>query len=315
MIKAAKGVGLTATVGGMVFDLNDRQGLYLLAYDLGLANSRRLGQQSPLQQGVTDLGQRTDARYVSLAMRLVGRDLAHYRTLREAVMTAFRARESDPMQLVFDFGGGLRRATDVYLDGNLDWSNRQAWAEQVGGVFRAADWRLYDPVQRELLFSIAGIDEGWAIPWEIPWSVGLAVINDEMDFEYAGASPLASVEYPLIRIVGPIANPVISNVTTGERLALTDNGGLVLGEGERVDIDLAGAPRRDARTIRAQAGESLAQYLSVDSDLATWHFAYKGERLRDGSYATGTNTIGVTGTGVNSNTRITLAYYDRYEGV
>lgn len=311
----APGVSLTATVAGQTYNLNDGRVIRLEVYDLGLAPARRLWQRYPGQPGRTGLGGVIEPRYLDLAWRLTGHSLQHYYQLRELMQTVFRMRETEPVQLVFGFPNGARRAADVYLDGELLFSDRRHIQTRASGTFVADDPRLYDPEQREIVFAIGAINEGWAIPWEIPWSIGLAVINDEVTFTYAGASRLASVEYPLIRIIGPITNPIITNVTTGERIALTDNGGLVLQEGERVDIDLAGAPRRDARTIRNQAGESLAQYLSVDSDLSTWHFAYAGELLRDGNYATGANTLLAQGTGANSNTRIRFIYFDRYEAV
>jgi hypothetical protein len=57
------------------------------------------------------------------------------------------------------------------------------------------------------------------------------------------------------------------------------------------------------------------QYLTVASDLATWHLAAAGERLPSGAYCTGTNTIRVTGSGINSDTVVVMSYFDRYSGV
>jgi len=123
------------------------------------------------------------------------------------------------------------------------------------------------------------------------------------------------VEYPVIIIGGPLTSPVVENLTTGERIALTANGGLALAAGEFVTVDLSGGSRRDAKTLRNQDGSSVSQYLSTDSDLASFHLAYAGELLASGDYSDGNNLIRVTGSDANLLTLVELRYYDRYEGI
>jgi hypothetical protein len=311
--------GLTATVAGVDYDLNDGEEIRLLDWDLSLPPARRLSQRAPGQLGDTDLGYRGDPRFLDLFWVTNGANASGYRDLRETFLTVFLPRAEDAVVLTFDFGGGIERALDVHLDGELLWSDRVRWVEKVSGVFKASDPRLYDPDINTVQFSLVGSGGsalGWEIPWEIPWEIGAATLYDTASISYASASRLAAPEYPVIQIVGPIANPVITNQTTDEVIDLSGGDGLSLADSsEYVEIDLDNAPRRDAKTIRDQDGDSVDQYLTTDSDLATWHLAPAGERLADDSYATGTNVIVVEGDDVTADTLVTMRYYDRYWGI
>lgn len=309
----ACGPGLTAQAAGQTYDLNDGTEIRLLAYDLGLAPVRRLAQRTPLQAGDTDLGYRVDPRFVDLGWALKGASLVDYRNIRERFMEVWVPRD-DAVVLTFTFEDRVR-ALALHLDGEFNWRDRNGDTELVSGVFKASDPRLYDPTLRTLLFNLAGSGggSGWPIPWPIPWAIGTDTLNLTTTIEYAGNSRLAAPEYPRITVFGPITDPVITNITTGEVIDLT---GLTLATtSDWVEIDLAGPDRRDAKTIRDETGASMDQYLSTDSDLATWHLAPAGERLYDESWATGENVINVTGDGVTSETLVTLNYYDRYNGV
>jgi hypothetical protein len=311
-------VTLTAKVAGLTYNLNDGDEIRLLDYDLGVSAARRLSQRSPAQRlGDSDLGYMIDPRYLDLFWAIHGSDLADYLAIRERIMTIFQPRDNDAVQLIFDFDG-LQRAVDVNLDGELLWRDRVEHVEKVSGTFKASDPRLYDPVNHTMFFSLEGDGGGgggWPIDWPIPWPIGTDVLNAAVSFLYAGGSRLGAPEYPVIRIFGPIDNPILTNETTGEIIDLSAGGGLSLvAPTDWVEIDLANPPRRDAKTIRDQNGNSADQYLTTASDFATWHIAPAGERLPDGSYCTGTNTIRIYGTGVTSDTLATINYYDRYLG-
>src|SRR5690606_25305021 len=118
----ACGPALTARAAGELYDLNDGDEIRLLAYDLGLAEVRRLAQRLPGQLGDIDLGFHVEPRYVSLFWAIRGNSLSHYRNLRERFQEVWTPRE-DAVQLVFDFGD-RSRALDVHLDGSLVWAER-----------------------------------------------------------------------------------------------------------------------------------------------------------------------------------------------
>lgn len=313
-LRSSQSISLTASIAGQTYNLNNGGSIRLEMYDLGLASTQRLSQRSPGQLGDTDLGGLTDPRFVELKWRITGRDLDHYRELRETFMTVFRNR-GEAVALTFDFGGGRVRSTDVHLDGLLNFQERRRTMEVVSGILKASDPRLYDPTLRTVEFALLDSSGGLPIPFSIPIPIGQDALSTIQSITYAGGSYLAAAEYPLIIINGPIDNPIVRNLTTGERIALTANGGLMLDSGEFVTIDLSGFPRRDNKTIRDQDGNNASQYLSTDSDLASWHLAYAGELLPDGTYASGVNSISCAGSNVTLATSVELRYYDRYEGV
>lgn len=308
------GVGLVATIAAQSYDLNDGREIRLEIYDLGMAASRRLWQRAPGQDGRTNLGSVTEPRFVDLAWRLTGYDLPRYYSLREKLQTVFRMRANQPVQLVFDFPNDEKRALDVYLDGLLLFGERIYTTSLVSGTFVADDPRLYNPVQKFSVFTLLD-SAGLPIPFTVPIPIGAADLFVVNTITYASGNELAAVEYPVITVRGPLTDPVIKNLTTDEQIDLSANGGLSLAADEYVVIDLSGGSRRDAKTIRNQDGDSVSQYLSTDSDLATWHLAYAGESLNDGSISTGDNQITVSGSGANALTEVVIAYYDRYEGI
>lgn len=309
------GLGVTAVSAGQSYNLNDGREIRLEMYDLGMAPARRLWQRAPGQNGRTNLGGLTEPRFVDLAWRLTGRDLPAFFGLRETIQTIFRLRQNQPVQLIFDFPGGQQRALDVYLDGQLLFAERAHITTLASGSFVADDPRLYDPTQRSVTFNLLDTTGGLPIPFTVPIPIGQDALNTIQAITYAGGSRLAAVEYPVIIIGGPLTSPVVENLTTGERIALTANGGLALAAGEFVTVDLSGGSRRDAKTLRNQDGNSVSQYLSTDSDLATFHLAFAGELLSDGTYADGTNELRVTGSNANLLTQAEVRYYDRYEGI
>lgn len=313
----ACGPQLTATIAGVTYDLNDGEEISLLAYDLGISSIRRLSQRTPTQLGDTDLGWRMDPRFADFFWAVKGADVPDYRNVRARFLEIWVPRD-DPVVLTFTFETFVR-ALDVVVDGELAWTDRVAQIEKVSGVFKASDPRLYDPAIHTQLFDLAGSGAGgagWAIPWAIPWAIGSDILNMTVDLLYANGSRLAAPEFPVLRVQGPITNPVIYNLVTDETIDLSGNGGLVLATtSDYVDIDLAGAARRDSKTIRDETGASMDQYLTTASDFATWHLAPAGEKLFDGSFATGHNVIQVTGTGVTVQTLVAMNYYDRFQGL
>lgn len=114
-------------------------------------------------------------------------------------------------------------------------------------------------------------------------------------FAYAGDVDT----YPVISITGPYADPLITNITTGDILDFT--GGTV-GSADIWTIDL----RYGRKSAVNAAGSSVASYLSESSDLSTF-------RLVAAPLATGgTNLISVGGSAIGTAASISLSYYERY---
>lgn len=130
-------------------------------------------------------------------------------------------------------------------------------------------------------------------------------LNFTMSNEASGSAHTSSIayagdvdSYPVITITGPLANPVITNITTGDVLDFT--GGTV-GTAEIWIIDT-----RYGRKSALSGTTSVASYLSEDSDLSTF-------RLVPDPLATGgTNTIAVESTNAGTASSVVISYYNRY---
>lgn len=108
-------------------------------------------------------------------------------------------------------------------------------------------------------------------------------------------------EYPIITINGPISDPLITNITTNEKLDFT---GITLAENESIIVDL----RYGNKQVYDLGGDNRIDDLSTDSNLETWHIAPNPEA------AGGTNVIQLAGTAPGTAFSLDIDYYDRYTG-
>jgi hypothetical protein len=309
-------IGLRANSGGATFNLNTPT-IRLLAYDgTGYMAFNRLSQKAAGQKGTTDLGLSQGPRFISGIWQLWGNGLPHYyNTARATMLDCFTPREFDPIQLVFDVPGVGLRAADVNLQGDLDFAaaDRTYTMQRVGAQLKADDPRFYDPTIITVDLNAVDADTlGWLFPWPFPWTFSNDVANAATTISYAGGDRLAAPEYPILRVHGPIVDPLVIQETTGDAIGFT---GLSLGLGEFVAIDLSGGPYHDsAPTVRNHLDASVENLLTSDDDLNTFHLAPAGELLFDGSRSDGDNVIRLQGTAVSSATRLEIIYYNRYKG-
>lgn len=332
-------ITVNALSGGSLYPLNNIDGWTLVVVDgLGLTEVNRLTQRGPFQDGDTDLGYRRQPRFITLGWEIEGCRNVDLWRLRGCLQQIFRPREDDDIKLNFYLPHGAARSADVNLVGGLDFvtadrHDGRHW--RVSAVVKASDPRLYNPQAKTATFQLISSTGGWDIEqiaamspwandtgWDVAqtagitgsgWNIGAGVLSTSKSITYSPTElcDVPDFELPIITIYGPITNPLIVNMTTNEKLDFSNEGGLVVAAGETVTIDL----RYGYKTIVDQTGAAVDQYLTEDSDLFSWHFAYESELLPDGSRATGANLIGVTGSNVTLATKIVFDYYDRYAGV
>lgn len=149
-----------------------------------------------------------------------------------------------------------------------------------------------------------------AIPKAAAYNVALdatqiAALNFTMASSASGSAYITSISYlgdidsyPVVTLTGPISNPVITNVTTGDTLDFT--GGTV-GTAEIWVIDT-----RYGRKSALSGTTSVANYLSEDSDLSTFRL------VPDPIASGGINTIAVQSNNTGTAGSVVLSYYNRY---
>jgi hypothetical protein len=161
--------------------------------------------------------------------------------------------------------------------------------------FIAHDPLFFDPTEVVASFTL-GVSGDLVFPITFPIEFGSGVILDTLNLTYVGTWSTL----PTIVIVGPIENPVITNVTTGEKLQFNVD----IASGRTITIDLA----YGAKTVVDDLGNNLIGNLSADSNLATWHLA------PDPEAPDGLNVITLTGLNPTGATSVQIRYFTRYYG-
>lgn len=293
---------------GVVYDLEDGSVARLIGDDgWGMAPLHRLSERGPLQHGETDLGFRLDPRVGMLAFILrAGSEEAMY-TARETLLDLF-APSGAPLALRWTLPGRTRQI-DVQMVGGLALGSQErgVWAQKAAVTLKASDPTFYDPAGAAVTFALGGGEDALEIPMEVPMVVGASTINGLTTVTNGGNW----LSYPhLIRIVGPITDPVILNVVEGMAggfhtmsqqavVMKLDFTGTTIAAGDRYDIDL----RYGRKTVVNAVGTNKIADLTSDSDLATWHLT------------PGDNSIRVTGTGATETTRVEINFFERYLGL
>lgn len=289
---------LLATVGGRTYDLTDRQRyLWIADEGLGLAPLHRILERGPNQHGETDLGFRLDPRIINLVIGLFGSDDADYWDARAELIGIFTPSRV-PITLAFTLPNGAERALDVHVEKDLALpsSDRRRVAHQVGVQLRASDPTFYDPTLQSIAFGLGGAAASWALPVIVPTPVGKTSIDQTRTFTYPGTF----LTNPVVRITGPVTNPKVYNLTTGEVLDLT---GTTIAGGDYYEVDT-----RYGRKTVVDAG-GVNRYAKLVGDLSTFHLAGHPEAID------GLNDLRVSGSGITSATEMYLSFYVRYSGM
>jgi hypothetical protein len=264
----------------------------------GAARPARETQQGPLQHGATDRGFRLTPRRVTLLLAFEAVDLADMERRRDELITLTAPSET-PLALEWQLSGGGVRRLDAHLVDDLGFrsSDRLGLTQRIAAVFEAADPTFYDPGGVSVSFGIAASDDAFNVPLAVPWAIGSSVVDETVTIPYAGSWRTS----PIITIQGPITDPVITNLTTGQVIDLT--GTTIIG-GDRYVLDT-----RYARgTVVDAAGVNRIAALSDTSDLVTFVLASRAD-------APSGNAVRVTGTAATGSTQVFLSYHTRYAGI
>lgn len=290
-------------VNGEFLDISDRiKYIHLGNSGFGLPNFERFTEQGPLQNSVTDLGFRLSARQLSLVLMLLGSnaDPSTYFARRDELLYYFTPRTT-PLVLRFTYPDGTIRQLDCHTSGGLEFDSGDKLsyaAHKIGVNLVAPDPLFYNPETVALSLGIEVSSYQFAIPWEFPWNIGSSTLDTSVNVEYAGTFE----SNPIITIVGPVTDLVITNETTGDKLDFT---GSTISGGDTYTADL----RYGFKTLKDQTGTSQLSKLTSDSDLSTFALVPRPEA------PDGINTITVTGSSADSNTEIYISYTEKYIGI
>lgn len=273
----------------------------LTAHDgWGMAPVTRFSRRGAQQHGDTDIGYILNPRYGTLVFRVQETTLEAMYAQRDKLLQYF-APDND-MSLLWTMPNGTKRQIDVVYSGDLSlpWEAGDWAAQELTITLKANDPTFYDPAVQAVNFSLTA-SGAWAIPWAIPWPIGDSSFDEAADIAYTGKF----ISYPVIRIIGPITSPIITNETTGDKLDFT---GASIGSGDAYIVDC----RYGHKTVVDNAGadQLILGKLSNASDLDTFCLAAPRQGV-----ASRVNTIRVQGSGGSSLSNVILSYYRRYLGV
>lgn len=268
----------------------------------GLPPIDYITQRGPAQHGetVTDFFLRP--RTIQLLVRQQACSRNGYWANRAGLLNNLRPNRQivpngvQPGQLKFRMSTGAYRAFDCFLTQGPNFQPRQPnrwdeWALQEVLRFTAFNPVAYDPAVNTQSFMLP---EQLVFPITFPIVFG--GLNDTENIAYTGTW----LEYPTIELTGPMTNPVITNLATGETIALTYD----IPAGVTVTITLT----YGNKTVTDSLGNNLIGTVTPASALASFHLA------PDPEAAGGINPINVAAGSVGASASAVISYFDRYLG-
>lgn len=170
------------------------------------------------------------------------------------------------------------------------------WSFQEVLRFIAFDPIIYDP-----LLHITNLATP-LVPGQLVFPITFPIV-------FSGSTPQVTalqysgtwMEFPVIELVGPMTNPMITNDSTGETLQLLTS----IPAGTVVTI----CTQPGNKTILGDNGVNYIGFLSADSDLTTFHLAPDPEAPGGLNQITAIASAGAVGSAIN------LKWYNRYIGM
>ena len=292
---------LQAIVSGTTYDLHSLTGTLTWIGDdnWGMAPVRRITDRGPLQHGDSDIDFRLEPRIGMLKLLAQAASASAHWDIRTTLRRIFRPSNT-AIKLCWTLDNGSVRQIDVHFAGDLTFSSdsRLGYNQTAVVQLRAPDPTFYDPTQQAVIYGVGAGSGAFSFPLSWPASFGGSTVNQTKTIAYAGEWRT----YPVVLIKGPITSPVITNVTTGDKLDFT---GITVSAGDTYTIDCSSG----VKTVVNASGTNKIADLSDDSDLATFSLEADPEAVG------GMNDVGVTGTSANATTEIYLRYYVKYLGI
>jgi hypothetical protein len=293
---------------GEVYEFHDGEARFLLGIGgQGMPPIEYRTQRGPFQHGETPLAFHLRPRVIQMVHRRQDCQRMGHWDARGDIMNLLRPNR----QAIGAFASGILRKRlpdssirdiDVFIESGPAFEPRRLdawdeWAFTETIRFVAFDPVFYDPVEELATFALGDMGQ-LCFPICFPICFNSDTINADESLTYPGTW----LSYPTIRFVGPMNGPVITNLTTGEKIDLA----YTIPIGDYVVATLA----YGHKTIVDNHGANLIGLLSPDSDLATFHI-----EPAPGAPG-GINNFNVTvGGGKPGITLVTVTYHVRYIGI
>ena len=209
------------------------------ATNIGGPPKRNLSISGPFQEGETFFGFRYDSRLITLVFFADAASLALADAMRDDIYELWRGIEGETVTLKVVRDDGSVRLIDGEVVNVIDFPD--AVGDRYGGSQRfAVQLECHNPFWRGQSLVVKNI-----------------TVNGTTNITYDGQYPTE----PIINIVGPITNPVLTQVVTGKKLDFT---GTTIAAGDNYLIDT----RYGYKTVLDGNLISRVANLTSDSNLA-----------------------------------------------
>lgn len=264
---------------------------YLTGHDgWGMAPLHRLSESGALQQGSTDRGYKLESRFGKFVFNLGTGSLLDMYRARATVLSYFRPELL--IRVKFNIDGLVKIAEGYYSSSmSLPWNGSEGAAQKFAVTLECGDPTFYDPDIKWVAYAGGG-STGFVVNVVVPMKFGQSTFSTSQIINNIGDAD----SYPLLSLNGPLEDPVVTNVTYGEKLDFT---GTHIAAGVTYEVDL----RYSYKTVIELPNTDRLSTLTDGSDLATF-------RLRHGL-----NDVQVVATGITSASIVYVKYYHRYLGV
>jgi len=280
--------------------------IYLTAHkNLGLAGVRRYTRSGPQQHGQSLGAAYLQPRVVTLQLRYqtgLEPGLEAQRTILERMLNEL----NHPIYLDALYPSGNERRLDVYFYAGLNAPRtaEDLWAVQTDVLQLIADdpvW--YDPTPLIETWYMISVEEygraaGLLVPLELPAIVAPSTLLVDEVLTYGGTWEC----YPIWAVWGPASHVRLDNLSTGETIQLTGDGFIEPNDVWVFDL------RYGYKTVRNLAGLDKIEFVTSDSDLATWRLGAHPE-VTDGR-----NRLRLLLSDCDSKTHAEVTYWHRYRG-
>jgi hypothetical protein len=212
------------------------------ASNIGAPPKRNISVRGPFQQGETFYSFRYEKRIMTLAFHAVTSSLALADARRDDIYNLWKGIEGETVTLKVVRDDGAVRLIDGEVVNMIDFP--ESIYERFGPTQSfAVQLECHNPFWRKETTAVTSL-----------------TVNDTTIIPYAGQFPAE----PIINIIGPITNPVVTQVYTGKKLDFT---GTTIGANNNYQIDT----RYGYKTVLDGSAVNQIAKLTNDSDLADFN--------------------------------------------
>lgn len=295
---------------GEVYKFNNAMDQFVIAgiSGTGMPPITYRTQRGPFQHGVTPLGFILEPRIIQLLHRRNTNNRKNYWAARADIMNLLRPNRQNTNDLILGTlrkiyqPGRTKRDISVFIQSgpNFNATQQGRWDEYSfteAIQFIAHDPTFFDPVEVQKTLTLDTNAEDIEFAFNFPFTFLSSALGETDTITYVGTWDT----FPTILFIGPMRNPIVRNLTTGEKIKLNTT----IGAGRTVTVSL----QYGNKTVTDDLGTNLIGTVTTDSDLATFAIVPAPKA------PSGVNSIGAAATNLTGVSKIVLEYFTRYIGI